>query len=217
MPSGLLWADRNLGALSPEKNGKFYSWGNLIGHSEDSGYDFSQEEYDLTPGAAITDNLSLSQDAARVSLGSPWRMPSTSEFEELVNNCAHEWTTLNGVQGMLFTSNVNGNTLFLPANGFINSTNHINQGLDGYYWSTVMQTELLALYLLFSDSYMNPQRDGSRRLGYSIRAVVSPNDLTRTANRSEDQKVMDDNSTGLSMVDKSDDHSEKELIENESR
>ena len=152
----------------------YFSWGNLDGHAEGSGYDFSQAVYNTTPAAAISTNLSLSQDAARANLGTPWRMPTADEFRELRDNCTYIWTTLNGVNGLLFTSNVNGNTLFFPAAGYYNGTSLSTRGSGGFYWSSAYLSTTTASSLDINSSTVNPQSYSSRRLGFSVRAVVGP-------------------------------------------
>lgn len=173
LPSGLLWAKANLGATVPESPGIYFSWGNTEGHPTGAGYDFSQEVYNTTPAAAISNNLSLDQDAARAVLGSPWRMPSSAELQELYDNCTHVWSTLNGVNGILFTSNVNGKTLFLPAAGFYNGTVLTGLGASGRYWSSTYESATGALNLSFSSSSVLPHDNNGRRYGFSIRAVRS--------------------------------------------
>lgn len=171
LPSGLLWARANLGATVPESPGIYFSWGNTDGHPAGSEYNFSQTVYDETPGGAITEDLSLSQDAARANLGEPWRMPSEADFQELVDNCTSVWTSLNGMNGILFTSNVNGKTLFFPAAGVMNGTSNVNRGSVGYYWASTYYSVSNAHFLLFSDSNINPQDNHLRRDGLTVRAV----------------------------------------------
>ena len=171
LPSGLLWAKCNIGANAPEGYGHYFSWGNTDAHAEGSGYNFSQAVYDTTPAAAITANLSLSQDAARANLGAPWRMPTASEFQELYDNCTCVWTTLNGVNGRLFTSNVNGNTLFFPAAGYYGGTSLNTRGSNGYYWSSTYYSATHARLLSFDSSSVSPQGSNERRFGFSVRAV----------------------------------------------
>lgn len=161
----------NVGASAPEENGLFFSWGNSPGHAEGSGYDFSQEVYDETPGAAIVADLTLAEDMARQSLGTPWRLPTAAEFQELYDNCTCVWTTMNGVAGMLFTSNVNGNTLFFPAAGDYDGTTYNDRGSFGYYWSSTYVSATDASALDFDDSGVLPQEDNGRRYGFSVRAV----------------------------------------------
>lgn len=173
MPSGLLWAKANIGASSPEQPGMYFSWGNIEGHVAGTGYDFSQEVYNTTPGAAVSANLSLDHDAARESLGAPWRMPSDIEFQELYDNCTKVWTSLNGLNGILFISNVNGRQLFFPAAGYYHDTTLTGRGSIGGYWSRSFVSETNARFLYFNESEVEPQNNGQRRSGFSIRAVRS--------------------------------------------
>lgn len=158
----------------------YFSWGNIIGHAEGSGYNFSQDEYNSTPAAAITANLSLSQDAARANLGAPWRMPTYTEFQELKDNCTNVWTTLNGVYGRLFTSNVNGRSIFLPAAGLYRDRAVSDRGTYGFYWTSVYVNADNARSMYFSRSSANPQSQDYRRYGFSVRAVVDPAVLRRS-------------------------------------
>lgn len=174
LPSGVQWANCNVGAESLFDEGLFFSWGNIEGHAKGEGYDFSQSVYDTTPGAAIETDLSLEQDAARAYLGAPWRMPSSDEFQELIANCTIVWTTVNGVYGRLFTSNVNGNTIFFPAAGQYNNTSLVNRGSGGYIWSSKFYSDAYALILSFNSSDIFPQNVGNRYYGLSVRAVLQP-------------------------------------------
>lgn len=174
LPSGVLWASCNVGAEKPSDLGIYFSWGNIEGHAEDEGYDFSQAVYDETPAADIATNLSIEQDAARSNLGTPWRMPSADEFKELCDNCTIVWTTLNGVNGRLFTSNVNGKTLFFPAAGYYRGTSPNAIGSYGSYWSSTIISASNARNMGFNSSVINPQDSSARRDGFSIRAVCPP-------------------------------------------
>lgn len=172
LPSGLQWASCNIGAEKPSDLGLYFSWGNIEGHRVGEEYEFSQAVYDSTPAAAIDTDLSLSQDAARANLGEPWRMPTAAEFQELVDNCTSRWDTVHGVVGLLFISNVNGNTLFFPAAGAYNGTSLNGRGTYGYYWSSTYESSTSAKFLNFSSSNILPQSTSQRRYGYCVRGVL---------------------------------------------
>lgn len=165
------WAKCNLGATVPESYGLYFSWGNLDGHPAGAGYDFSQAVYDTTPAAEITTNLSLSQDAARANLGTPWRMPTAAEFQELFDNCTSVWTALNGVNGLLFTSNANSKTLFFPAAGNYSGTLLSGRGTYGDYWSSTYNSATYARRLYFNSASVTPDINFDRRFGISVRPV----------------------------------------------
>ena len=62
--------------------------------------------------------------------GSNWHVPSKTEMSELINKCTHTWTTFNGKNGMRFTG-PNGNSIFLPATGYLKIVNANNQYYNG--------------------------------------------------------------------------------------
>ena len=103
LPSGLLWADRNIGAETPEDAGLFFQWGDVQGYTAEqvgngeglkyfnwSDYKFSIDgsssnfsKYNYTDNKVVLD---LEDDAAHVLMGGNWRMPTQEDFHELINN-----------------------------------------------------------------------------------------------------------------------------------
>ena len=173
LPSGLLWCEHNVGASTPYEHGLYFSWGNVEGHAEGSGYDFSDAVYAQTAGAALTGNIPVNNtyDMARHNMGAPCRLPTSGEFTELNNNCDSEWTDEDGVAGRRFTSRINGNSIFFPASGLYNGTTLYYRGSDGNYWSSSYYSATSAYYLLFDSSNVNPAYINGRRLGFTARAV----------------------------------------------
>ena len=173
LPSGLLWCEHNVGASTPYEHGLYFSWGNVIGHAEGSGYDFSDAVYAETPGAALTGNVPVNgtYDLARHNMGAPCRLPTVGEFQELNNNCDSEWTDEDGVAGRRFTSRINGNSIFFPASGLYDGTSLSSRGSYGSYWSSSYVSETSAYYLYFRSGGVNPADYNVRRAGFTARAV----------------------------------------------
>ena len=173
LPSGLLWCEHNIGATTPYEHGLYFSWGNVTGHAEGSGYDFSDAVYAQTDGAALTGNIPVNNtyDMARHNMGSPCRLPTVGEFQELNSNCDSEWTDEDGVAGRRFTSRINGNSIFFPASGNYGGTSLHGRGSSGYYWSSSYGSATNAYNLGFDSSNVNPSNSSSRRYGFSVRAV----------------------------------------------
>ena len=173
LPSGLLWCEHNIGATTPYEHGLYFSWGNVTGHAEGSGYDFSDAVYAETAGAALTGNIPTNNtyDMARHNMGSPCRLPTVGEFQELNSNCTSEWTDEDGVAGRRFTSNINGNSIFFPASGFYYGTTLYNRGSYGNYWSSSYISETDAYNMNFNSDGVNPANNSIRRYGFSVRAV----------------------------------------------
>lgn len=121
LPSGTKWCCCNVGASKPEESGAYYAWGEtwekeLYTMDTYTYYDNDKKEY-INIGFDIA---GTSYDAAYVQMGSPWRMPSFMQMEELINNCSFYW--LNSqypyriVNGMVVIG-PNGSQIFLPAVG----------------------------------------------------------------------------------------------------
>ena len=176
LPSGTLWCDHNVGAAKPSEDGLYFSWGNVTGHTGSDDYDFgtsNDEPYASTPGAALTGNIPTNgtYDAARHNMGAPCRMPTVGEFQELDNNCDHEWTDEDGVTGQRFTSRINGNSIFFPASGYRYGTGLYNRGSYGYYWSASLYSQTHGYYLVFNVSGVDPAYSNDRFSGFPVRAV----------------------------------------------
>jgi uncharacterized protein (TIGR02145 family) len=173
LPSGTLWADRNLGALSPTDYGEYFSWGNVDGHEAGSGYDFSDTNYNASPGKQVSGDISLSNDAANVNWGGDWRMPAKSDIRELYDNTDREWTTVNGINGMKFMKKTDHSVyIFLPAAGIYRSASRSDANTNGYYWSASIYTGSSAAYIMdFASNTIDPQNVYNRKFGISVRAV----------------------------------------------
>ena len=176
LPSGVLWADKNIGATTPYEDGLYFSWGNITGHTGDDGYDFGTDNegpYASTPGAEMTGNIptNTTYDAARHNMGAPWRMPTVGEFQELAANCDSEWTDEDGVAGRRFTSRINGNSIFFPASGSRYGTGLYNRGSNGYYWSASLYSQTYGYNLNFNSGGVTPANNDYRFNGFSVRAV----------------------------------------------
>ena len=186
LPSGLLWNSCNLGATTPEEYGNYYAWGETAtkevykwdtyvygnAHNELTKYcDYSG--YGLN---GFTDNLTTLEamdDAATAALGNGVRMPSKEEWEELLNNTTVVRATLNGVKGRKFTAS-NGNTIFLPANGYHYDSGHTYAGNEGYYWSSSLGEDYpdVAIGFYFFEEEPSMCAYGwPRYYGFAVRAV----------------------------------------------
>ena len=171
LPSGVKWADRNVGATSPEEPGLFFSWGNVDGVKIGKACDFSEEAYAVTEGAKLKDNLDAAHDAATVNLGAPWRMPTGEEFLELYDNCDREWTTENCYYGVRFTSRINGKSIFFSASGYGYGSSWNDRGANGFCWSASFYSSRRARYLLFHSGGVSPLYYYNRYGGFAVRAV----------------------------------------------
>lgn len=81
---------------------------------------------------------------------SEWQVPTTEQFEELLENCDYKWAKRNGVNGCLFTSKINGKSIFLPSAGDRYGSDVRYVGSYGSYWSSSACNRLCAYCLYFS-------------------------------------------------------------------
>ena len=192
LPSGTLWATCNLGASRPEEYGDYFAWGET---EPKSYYDFRnykhcdghqntltrycpQEQYGVSIGREkYTDSLTEllpEDDAATMNLGIEWQMPSSEQYEELINNnyTTTTWTTLNNVYGCKITSKSNGNSIFLPAGGRYEGESLGVVGVYACYWSRSLYT--LVSYKAYTYSFSKGKPSAgidSRASGRNIRPI----------------------------------------------
>jgi hypothetical protein len=149
LPSGTLWATRNVGADKPEDIGDYFAWGEttpkttyVVENYKWGGYDSNGEfylsKYNDNPRYGAIDNkneLDPADDAASVHYPHG-RMPSDEQIRELCSKCSWQWTQRNGVNGQLVTG-PNGNTMFLPATGYYYGSNSSlkDVGSSGACWT----------------------------------------------------------------------------------
>ena len=68
--------------------------------------------------------------------------PSLAQIQELLDGTNSELKTLNGVNGQLFTSKNNGNTVFLPAAGHLSEGDLEYADWYGFYWSSALNESI---------------------------------------------------------------------------
>ena len=157
LPSGLLWAECNLGATKPEEYGDYYAWGETAPKEvynwstymfcsavDEDGWFKTLSKYNTDSYYGTVDSLTTLQaadDAATAKLGTGARMPTADEWRELIANTTAEWTAENGVHGCKLTSKTNGKSLFLPAAGSRRESEPYCVGEIGVYWTSSLRAD----------------------------------------------------------------------------
>ena len=186
LPSGTLWATRNVGASTPNDYGYYFAWGetqpkdvyNWGTYNWCNGSSTKLTKYCTNSSFGnngFVDNktvLDPEDDAATVNWGPAWCMPTKEQQDELLAECTWQWTTQNGVNGYLVTSKHNRASLFLPAAGTLNGTTLSNAGSRGTYWSRTLYADSPrnANYLYFYSDDAHWEYYG-RQYGFTVRAV----------------------------------------------
>ncbi|MBR5906006.1 MAG: Ig-like domain-containing protein [Bacteroidales bacterium] len=234
LPSGVKWAKCNLGAKSEEEYGDYFAWGEtepyyqngyaladnpLWKSGKNAGYDWPSyrwcngdwdkiNKYNTNSYYGPTvDNIttvSAEDDAAAVALGGGWRMPTSADWEDLMNpnNCEWTWTTSGGVLGYKVTSHKTKESIFLPACGrrveeILDLDEKEIEDANGYYWSSTLSeyscNALARCFFKDSQSSNTEWYDEPRCYGLAIRPVL---DVAQAASSVERQWVYEYESQG---------------------
>lgn len=112
LPSGTLWATKNVGANNITDSGLYFSCGGTTGYTTaqvgtDKNFNWADYElgdgqggaahmtkYNSTDGKTV---LEAEDDAATVNMGGEWHMPSKEQLSELAANTKNGWVDANGV------------------------------------------------------------------------------------------------------------------------
>lgn len=179
LPSGTLWATCNVGASSSTEYGDYFAWGETSPKDEfyPDNYKWSEDEECTTYTKYISDDaygtvdnktiLESADDAATANWGYAFRMPTITEFKELIENCTWTWNVANN--GYIVASKKDANSIFLPAAG--------NVDLDEYndlnvYWSASLNKTNSACVLCFISTSISTDSFYRGSSGCSVRAVV---------------------------------------------
>lgn len=178
LPSEILWATCNVGAISPKYFGKYYAWGEITTKKE-----YSEQAYKYS---GFPSNLPTSADVATVMWGAGWKIPTKENWEELKNNC--EWSICSGGYKIL---GPNGNIIYLPLAGGCYYSDIKNVGSFGNYMSSSLCADKtgevwcfsldLGEWYLKEAKFTRPDnniesfylRTSYRYYGYSVRPVCS--------------------------------------------
>ena len=106
----------------------------------------------------------MADDPARQILGGDWQIPTKAIWQALVDN-----STKVSDSGYKFTNN--GQTLFLPAAGYVFGKYLRNGGSQGRYLSGTAYSSSYAYCLYFKSGEVNAQKNYDRDYGCPVRPV----------------------------------------------
>lgn len=180
------WASMNVGASQKDDYGNYYAWGETepqTGYkwstyrfwlSGELGRDLKFSKYYLGEGGDNKTTLEPEDDAARVQWKGNWRIPTSDELNEIIDNCNWKWITRNGVNGFRVSSlksGFEGNSIFLPAAGYRYSNFPIDENTFGEYWSRSLDSQSHSVRILLISRTNHSVEAMSRCYGMPVRAV----------------------------------------------
>ena len=192
LPSKTMWATCNVGADKPEDYGLLFQFGRVDGYrfgdknnkfrTKDQNKQDTDNEYTpvTTSGKVYKkyDTLDLSDDAAYVNMGGAWHMPTYYQLEELLNNTSHKIETIKDVKGIMFTSKINNNQLFIPFAGYWYNGIYYNAKSRTDIWSSQVHALYVDnAYSLYcnSNDYVHVYGNGYSN-AFSVRGVFNINE-----------------------------------------
>jgi len=177
----VLWATCNLGADTEYQPGRLYAFGDTTGQlwngqkgKWEKSYGFSHiYDYKLDSN----NNLLPETDAASVNLGGSWRIPSSEDFRELVDNTSYSVKEYGGKPYGVFTSKVQGYTdkfICMPLGGYGTMENWLYNNESGRYATRTFYGERSMVLYYFGTDSDTPVYNGSDMVmfGYSVRPVA---------------------------------------------
>lgn len=192
LPSGRLWATRNLGANEPGQYGGYYKWAIPKMHKPNprdfvpSMYDYYAMKGDTIAGvtkyndgscSGIIDNL-LSiipqDDAATETLGKVWHIPTLNDFKELVEYTTQKSVAIDRINCVELTSKADPTKkIVIPMSGFISEKSVADVNSLAYLWTS----DLLLGSCQSANGYTFSDRGAYevsflRHFGLNIRPVI---------------------------------------------
>ena len=201
------WATCNVGAAEFSESGNYYMWGDVVDRKDEgympSSYPYIVKTYvpekdkdgnpviDETTGEPVMTEVwsyvdiganisgNPQYDVARKEWGATWRIPTSEEVQELLANCVSAQTRYKTVNGVKFTSKINGAEIFIPSAGYYLGGNSImGANTTGCYWTatnTMIESGMdanTAYYLMLSSSGNNLLRKTNYHSAHPIRPVT---------------------------------------------
>ena len=160
------------GSITPDTN-NVCDWSTAPFNNGSSSYNetyFNSVKDNVCPNGI----LAKEYDAASKIMGGNWRMPTNADFRELYKNTTNRWVTINGVNGIKFTSKTDTSKyIFFPKSGKRSGSSFSSRNYNCGVWSSSVQSYYFnyALYFFFYSDEINVDKIGDRCDGFVVRGV----------------------------------------------
>ena len=139
-------------------------------------YETRARKNNLRSGTEIVITANPRYDTATANWGAGWQMPTIEQYEEIIEHCTWEWTSLEGRSGYKATSKTNGNWVFFVTAGEVGDIHDLPVSVEkkGSYWATTAGGNDSRLFKFSNrDNGFTTFDGGFRFHGFSVRPVLS--------------------------------------------
>lgn len=184
---GVKWATMNVGANSVTDYGLYFQWGDTQGYTfsqfeTDKTFDFKNYKWTEDDGSTFTKYngsdytvLQPSDDAVTAAWGGNWRMPTSEEFQALMDATTYELTEYDGIRGLLCIDKTDSSkVLFLPCAGEGIENSLVDDGGGAEYWSGSLDSRYVsnAVGIRINDDNEDWYYSEYRYAGLPVRGVI---------------------------------------------
>ena len=180
LPSGNLWAACNIGANEPWEYGDYFAWAETAPKKV-----FSWKTYEYRLSIPLDDTesskytsidelttLEEDDDAASQILGKKWRIPSKSDFDELLKQPKAIINNYGGLgkKGVAILGNT-GQVLFIPLTGIMGSRDLREQEYNAALWTNeadVYEDDYACAFSYYASFH---EHSYEKCVGLNIRAI----------------------------------------------
>lgn len=190
LPSGILWAVKNVGADGTYDIGKYFCWGETTGYYATSlkygGFTMATYKYQTnsqytkyTPSDGLVE-LELADDAARANMGGDWRMPRSKDYEELIANTTNSFVQKSNKYVFCLTSKINSEDVYFEQTSYYYDKKEYDYSSGRYHCAdrftkTKLETYNWAFRIDYSMAGVTAVTDsGQRYIGFCVRGVIIP-------------------------------------------
>ena len=184
LPSGTLWATCNVDATKPSQPGKLYAWGEITTKTSYTQGNCKSYKKDI---AEFTGDKA--KDVATSKWGKGWRMPTKTDFDELLHYCGWGYVQKDGRWGAEISSTINGKSIFLPVTGYKEDAKHLDKSGNGMYWTSTPHKDNVnnGAHGYHFGAALGEMGVAERNFGRAIRPVADNNAMINIPSQGETQ------------------------------
>ena len=183
LPSGNLWAVKDIGAIDINHSGDQYQWGNNINLNVADESELEQYKSQILHYVAPK---SFDYDIVNDKMGGGWQVPTAADFQELIDNCKvsyyddHNYIIFTGKTGQSlrfnayeFSEVITGDTGRINIAGCTDGVPCYSYG--GGYWTQDIYNDMPVIFSFIVDDReveIIPDQFDAELYGFSYRGVL---------------------------------------------